>query len=375
MAGGNIERRTFLQSALAAGAFALGGGSLNLGCAVAEGRAQRRRFMPVKVSRDRLIRTVVGLRPYRPEGFVVRAERLGEKIVIHNYGHGGAGVTLSWGTSALAAEHARATGRQQFAVLGCGVMGLSTARLLQRQGRDVTIYAKGLPPETTSNVAGALWLPTSVFNQQKVGTAFLEQFGVACKRSNEAFQTLVGGDYGVRWIETFELRGDAPAQERELAGGAQLYPDTKIHKDPKQYFGFPHTRQFSTMLIEPSVYMRALMRDYQIAGGRVVVKEFRGCEEIEALKEPVVMNCTGLGARELFDDRTLIPVRGQLEFLLPQPELDYCYLMGSYYMFPRSDGVVLGGTFEHERWALEADPTQTADILEGHADVMKGLRR
>src|SRR5258707_7675036 len=63
-----------------------------------------RHFEPVKVSRDRIIRDVDGLRPYRPEGFKVEAERIGEKLLVHNYGHGGAGITLSWGTASLAVD-------------------------------------------------------------------------------------------------------------------------------------------------------------------------------------------------------------------------------------------------------------------------------
>jgi hypothetical protein len=59
------------------------------------------------------------------------------------------------------------------------------------------------------------------------------------------------------------------------------------------------------MLIEPSIYLAALLRDFYIAGGRVVVKEFRSREEIMRLPEPVVFNCTGLGARALFDDQKL----------------------------------------------------------------------
>ena len=63
-----------------------------------------RHFAPVKVSRDRVIREVVGLRPYRAEGFVVDAGRVGHKLILHNYGHGGAGMTLSWGTASLAVD-------------------------------------------------------------------------------------------------------------------------------------------------------------------------------------------------------------------------------------------------------------------------------
>src|SRR5947208_4604309 len=113
-----------------------------------------RRFAPVLVSPDREIRTVVGLRPYRPSGFVVKAEKLGEKLVIHNYGHGGGGITLSWGTSQMATEFLVGEPFSAVAVIGCGAVGLATARLLQDRGLRVTIYASELPPNTTSNIAG-----------------------------------------------------------------------------------------------------------------------------------------------------------------------------------------------------------------------------
>ncbi len=373
MIGQDKYRRSFLKSALGAGVFAFGDWPISSLYTVPEERDQKRHCARVKISRERLIRTVVGLRPYRSEGFVVKAERVGEKIVIHNYGHGGAGITLSWGCAAMAADLARETGQNSFAVMGCGVMGLSTARLLQRRGGQVTIYAKDLPPETTSNVAGALWFPTSAFNPQKASQTFIEQFKLACRMSNRAFQDFVGAHYGVRWIETFLLQKEPP-QNSELIGGAHLYPETKVHQDQRRYFGFPHVTQFNTMLIEPAVYLNALLQDFHLAGGRIMVKEFRSLAEVTALREPVVVNCAGLGARVLFKDEVLIPVRGQLEVLLPQTEVDYCYISGSLYMFPRRDGIILGGTFEHERWSLAADANQTLLTLEGNANIMKGLR-
>jgi glycine/D-amino acid oxidase-like deaminating enzyme len=381
-----INRRGFLRGALATSALLMATRS----SAFAAGFNPQRHFAPVKVARNRIIREVVGLRPYRPEGFVVEAERIGEKLLVHNYGHGGAGITLSWGTASLAVDilsepGAVATGSKRrgatkprhFAVLGCGVNGLSTARLLQRRFQDgpgtVTIYAKDLPPETTSNIAAGFWSPTSVYNPEAASMKFTEQFRLACRFSNRAFQMLVGPEYGVRWIDTFELYRNEALLARELPGGNDLYPQFDIHRDPDHYFGFPFVRQYSTMLIEPPVYLNALLRDFYIAGGKLVVKEFRSREEIKRLPEPVIFNCTGLGAGALFGDQKLEPVRGQLEVLLPQPEIDYCYL-GSGHMFPRRDGIILGGTFDHGDWSLTPNPEQTTGILEGHAEIMKGLK-
>jgi D-amino-acid oxidase len=383
-----INRRNFIRGALATSAFL----TIARSNAMASGFNAERRFAPVRVARNRIIREVVGLRPFRAEGFVVDAERIGNKLLIHNYGHGGAGITLSWGTASLALDLARdflgaqasrprrssrSAAHRRFAVLGCGVSGLSTARLLQRRFQDgpgtVTIYAQDLPPETTSNIAGGFWSPTSVFDAQAASTKFTEQFRLACRISNRAFQLLVGAEYGVRWIDTLELYRNEASLMRELPGGSDLYPQQEIHRDPEQHFGFPYVRQYSTMLVEPPVYLGALLRDFYIAGGKLVVKQFRSRDEIVRLPEPIIFNCTGLGARALFGDQKLAPVRGQLEVLLPQPEIDYCYL-GNGYMFPRRDGIILGGTWDHDDWSLTPKPEQTTQILEGHAEIMKRVK-
>ncbi len=132
------------------------------------------------------MRTVVGLRPCRPSFFRVETQRFGEKIVIHNYGHCARGVGLSWGSSHLAVEEALRTDQARYAVMGCGAVGLATARLLQRQGFDVTIYAKDLPPNTTSNVAGAMFDP-------EIEAGF-DQYVLAARLSHRYFQDMVG-DY------------------------------------------------------------------------------------------------------------------------------------------------------------------------------------
>jgi glycine/D-amino acid oxidase-like deaminating enzyme len=117
-----------------------------------------------------------------------------------------------------------------------------------------------------------------------------------------------------------------------------------------------------------------LIRDFELAGGRIVVRAFAGPAELSLLPDPVVVNCTGLGARELFGDRELTPIKGQLTVLLPQPEVDYAVLTSDLYMFPRRDGILLGGT--HERGVETLEPNLEAEqrILSGHRELFGRMR-
>ena len=328
-----------------------------------------KRLPKVNVRRDRMIRVVTGLRPYRPSGFVVRAEKLGEKLLVHNYGHGGGGVTLSWGSAHLAVEEAVQSGARRYAVLGCGVLGLSTAILLQRRGLAVTLYAKDRPPNTTSNIAGAQWSPFSVFDSHLISPAFASQFERAARLSYRYFQDLVGETYGVRWLPNYEVSSapiDAMSPEGFLAPILDLYPTLETLAPQDNPFGTAYGLRFMTMFIEPPVYLNALLRDFLVAGGRIETREFRAREELLGLSEPVIVNCTGLGSRMLFGDEELGPIKGQLVFLLPQTEIEYIVISNRAYMFPRRDGILLGGSFEHGNWNLEPDPEVTARILEEH---------
>jgi glycine/D-amino acid oxidase-like deaminating enzyme len=352
-----ISRRVFVRGV---GLVALAG------CTHVGFERSERRFARVRVSRDRVIRTVQGIRPFRPAGFVVRAEALGPKTVIHNYGHGGAGVTLSWGTAHLALELALATPHRRCAVLGCGAVGLATARLFQRHGFEVTIYARDLPPETTSNIAGAEWSPFSVADHDVRTPEFAAQLDRASHLSHRYFQNLVGDRYGVRWIDAYQL-ADQPISH----GASDLYPERRVLARNEHPFGAPYAEHFQTMLIEPPIYLEAMLRDVRDGGAHLIVRELHGRDDVLALPEPLVANCTGLGARELFGDTGFVPARGQLVFLLPQPEIDYLTVSDKlFYMFPRRDGILLGGTFERGVESVEPDPEAIARILDGNARLL-----
>ena len=324
------------------------------------------------MSADREIRTTVCLRPFRASGFRLASEKLDDKLCIHNYGHGGAGITLSWGTAQLATEEILKSGEKQIAVLGCGVVGLSTARLLQQAGKDVTIYAKAIPPETTSNSAGGLWRPYSVFDEDRDSPQFQQQFLQSIKFSYTYFQQFAGDDYSVRWLPAYMMSKE-PITRDGRAPFPEVYPESRSLEPSEHKFPYRYLREFKTMLIEPHPYLRALQRDFHLAGGKIVLQDFHNMAEVAALPQRALVNCTGLGARDLCSDTELVPIKGQLTYLLPQPEINYIALADDLYMFPRADGIVLGGTHVRGDWTLEPDLAAKARVLAGHANLFSHL--
>jgi D-amino-acid oxidase len=113
-----IDRRSVVRGA----ATALAGSALASAIRL-QSAAAKASLPKVTIAPNRVIRQVAGLRPFRPSGFVVRAESLGDTIVIHNYGHGGCGVSLSWGTADLAVALAMQTAHRSATVIGCGAVG------------------------------------------------------------------------------------------------------------------------------------------------------------------------------------------------------------------------------------------------------------
>ena len=384
-----MDRRALLKSG-GIGVVGLGFG----GCASRAARAALVRprrivnLVPVEAAWDRIIRTTVGLRPHRPSGFVVRAEKFDDKTVVHNYGHGGAGHSLGWGTGYLATELALEHGDRHVAVIGCGTVGLTAARQLQRRGFAVTIFAMSVPPDTTSNMALAGFTPNSGLVDDELRTpAWDAQFMRAAEISYKQLQLLVGRNYGVSWIDSYSLMNQLPVPRpsegepgplRLWAGRVMLQPGG--HPFPSVY-----ASRSPSLRIEPSIYLDALVRDVLLFGGRIVIRKFDILRDLMSLSESLIVNCTGLGSGTLFGDREIIPVKGQLTVLVPQPEVNYGTFGGvptpggdrrgfPIHMMPRSDGIVLGGTSQRGVWDMEPDEEARRRIVDAHIALYSGMR-
>jgi glycine/D-amino acid oxidase-like deaminating enzyme len=351
---------------------------------------------PVNASWDRVIRTTVGLRPHRDSGFVLRPDKLDDKLLIHNYGHGGAGMSLAWGTGLMAAEFATEHQARQVAVVGCGSVGLTCGRQLQRRGFDVTIYAASVPPNVTSNMSLAGFTPNSgLVDNARRTPEWDAQYFRAVQIAYRQLQLLSGPHYGVSWLDNYSLTDEAPGEGRGGGeggrGGAQGRPSLNEGLTTGREVLGPGEHNFPTryairspqIRIEPSIYLENLVRDFTLWGGRIVIRKFDTPRELASLREPIVVNCTGLGARELFGDQELIPLKGQLTVLVPQPEVNY-HTNGpnaqvrpgalGIHMMARSDGIVLGGTSQRDVWTLEPDEDERKRVVDSHIAVFSGMK-
>ncbi len=332
-----------------------------------------------RISWDRVLRTTVGLRPHRDNGFVLRAEKLDAKTIIHNYGHGGSGMSIGWGCGIVVAELAAQTGERRVAVVGCGSPGLTAARQLQQRGFDVTIYAKTVPPDTTSNMSLAGFTPTTaLINKDKRTAAWDAQFVRITELSYRQLQLMVSPAYGVYWMDAFNgsdtptpPQGGGRGGDAAAATESELLPEYLRPGHARELLGpgehpFPTKYAFrSTALsIEPNVYLDALVRDFQMAGGRIVIRTFETPRDLMSLAESVIVNCTGLGSYSLFDDKELVPIKGQLTVVVPQPEVNYRASGrlpdapaggAAASINPRGDGIVVGNLQDRGNWSLEPD--------------------
>ncbi len=386
-----MQRRTFLTAGSMA---AVGFGVSACGAKAKPNLTPRRspvNLVPVKASWDRIIRTTVGLRPHRDAGFVLKPDKLNDKLLVHNYGHGGAGMSLAWGTGLMAAEFATEHQSRQAAVIGCGSVGLTCARQLQRRGFDVTIYALAVPPNVTSNMSLAGFTPNSGLVENDSRTPQWDaQYRRAADISYLQLQLLAGPHFGVSWLDNYslveELRPPAPRPPERPSLNDGLLVGQEVLGPGEHPFATKYALRSPQIRIEPNIYLDNLVRDFQLWGGHIVIRKFESPRELATLHEPIVINCTGLGARDLFGDQELIPLKGQLTVLPPQPEVTYHTNGGvppvpgaslGIHMMARNDGIILGGTSQRGVWTLEPDEAERKRVVDSHIAVfsaMKGAR-
>ncbi len=390
-----MDRRSFLGAGI-------GGGALTL-AAAARAAMPFDPFAgvePIRASADRIFRTTVCLRPFRAAGPRIAVEQVGRKRVVHNYGHGGSGWSLSWGSAELAVPMAMADGVRDIAVIGAGALGLTAALTAQRAGARVTIYAKEQFPHVRSARATGTWSPDSRIAMEKaVDSGFADRWERMARTSFSLYQSYLGlaGD-PVEWTDRYILSDDAPGAAAPLAAlappailppaPAPSRPDDFLHLESRlrdimprsvalppgaHPFRAAHVRRNSSLTFNVADLAHQLTSDFLIAGGRIEPRVFHAPGDLTRLKEKAIINCTGYGARALWRDESIVPVRGQIAWLIPQPGATFGVYYHGIALLARRDGIVVQPVGEDE-WFGYGDANEAPDPAAAHAAVAEVAR-
>jgi len=332
--------------------------------------APKLQLWPVRASIDRITRITVCTRPFRPQGPRFDVEKIGTKTVVHNYGHGGSGWSLSWGSGAIATANAMATGERDIAVIGCGALGLTTALLLLRAGARVTIYAKELPPNVRSSLATGLFTPDSrICLEEHATPAFKQQWAKMARTSFDAYQAFLGlAGMPVEFVDNYFVTDDltnerpgTPPDSRPAFAELQreLIPDLiprGVQFEPGQHtLGRRRLIGNSQLMFNLASYQRTLVADFTANGGRIEIAEFHSPADFQRLKEKTLVNATGYGARALFGDNSVVPVRGQLARMMPDSNVTYGLFYNRVGFVPRRDGLVFQVTGDNDYYGYNDD--------------------
>ena len=373
-----MERRRFLEGA----AVALGGSVLARPSIASEGPkpafAERAPLVPIIARADRIVALSVCTRPFRAAGPRIEMERRHGKIIVHNYGHGGSGWSLSWGSALAAVRLAEGARPTRIAVIGCGAIGLTSALTAQRRGLKVRIYAKDRPPDVRSSGASGVWSPDSrICTAENATPDFAQRWESMARHSFRTYQSLLGlpGD-PVEWREGYALSDRPFGQQGPDESGEPDYPRLEetllsdlhpraVALTPDEHpFPVPHVRRYTQLVFNISAYSKLLMDDFLNAGGELVMREFESPRQFDALPERTLINATGYGARALFGDTSIVPVRGQTARLVPQPAVNYGinYIGHNLFVVPRRDGILVQAQADGDFGNPDTAPDRAASV-------------
>jgi glycine/D-amino acid oxidase-like deaminating enzyme len=324
---------------------------------------------PIRAHTDRLFDIKVCIRPFRTKGPNLDVEQIGDAMVLHNYGHGGSGWSLSWGSANMAVQKAMSASPRQIAVIGCGIIGLTSAITAQRAGAQVTIYTRELLPRTRSVRANGSWTPDSRIAlaaeaPANFGATWEEMARMSWKTlrsylglpgnpvtftdhyrlSDTPFGQPVPPDPGIPPLPPPTWAG-APTQESDFGTYADriadLTPKSQVLTDDNNPFPVKHVSRTTQMFFNFTEYGQLLMSNFYAAGGKIVMRDFHTPGELADLPEKVIINCPGYAAHDWWKDKAMVPVRGQTGWLIPQPEVNYAMTYRNVQILSKSDGIMV----------------------------------
>lgn len=257
---------------------------------------------------------------------------------------------------------------ENVAIIGSGISGLATAYSLVEKGYKVNVFAKAFPPDTTSNRAAAFWFPYHIQNDERCIPW--------CRRSYERYIALSSepsaGISMQRLLKVVNERAEEPDMR-----WIDFMPEGSCRlMDPKALqAGFRLGYEVKVPLIESHLFLPWLMNYLKAKGVAFTEREVKDFSELSEQYQWVV-NCSGLGARELCRDRSIYPVRGQVAMIAAQQDMPIVLDNEQpFYIVPRQDVTIIGGTYEEKVWELSPEPATIQGLYQQAVSLYPHLEK
>lgn len=244
---------------------------------------------------------------------------------------------------------------ENVAIIGSGIIGLSTAYRLQTEGYQVKIFAKAFPPDITSSKAAAFWFPFHIQKDERCMQWSSASYDKYLALSEEAatgirLSQLVKmvkeetKEADMRWMDYMPEGSCRPLDKKELKPGYRSGHEVKVP------------------LIETQIFLPWLMEYLNRKGVLFIEQEVNNFHELSDQYKWVI-NCSGLGAGALCGDKDIYPVKGQVVMLSAQDGLPiFLDDEQPFYIVPRKDGLIIGGTYEEGVWDVNPDPARIQSL-------------
>ncbi|MDQ6902096.1 MAG: FAD-binding oxidoreductase [Bacteroidota bacterium] len=251
-------------------------------------------------------------------------------------------------------------------IVGCGISGLATAYVLSKNNHEIKIIAKDFSPNLTSNRAAAFWFPYHIRNDKR-GIHWCKYSYEVYKDFSQNFATGISMQHLIKVV-----RNGVEEQELEWFSFMPEGSYRILNKDelqPEYRTGY----NVHVPLIETQIFLPWLMKYIEEKNAIIEQKEIESFDEID--DADFIINCSGLGARDLCDDENMIPIRGQIALL--EPIKDFPVFLDNefpLYIVPRKDATIIGGTYEEGITEEATVPSTIEKLLENAYATFPNLK-
>lgn len=257
--------------------------------------------------------------------------------------------------------------KQKIAIVGAGISGLSCAYFLCKKECDIDVIAKAFSPDITSNRAAAFWFPYHIRNDKR---------GIEwAKTSYHFYQTLCNDtSTGISMKQLIKVLRKNVEEEEPVwidfmpEGACKLVPQKDLPEDVARAY------DVTVPLIETQIFLPYLKNYVEQKGVKFIHREIVSFDELKSDYD-IIINCSALGAQKLCNDKTIIPVRGQVGLI--ETKTDFPIYLDNekpLYLVPRKDAMIVGGTYEENVYDETTEPSTIQQLLNNAYKVFPQLQ-